>query len=67
MRRAFANHPGKLRQAAYVTGTIGPADRAALVRHLESCERCRDEVAGLAALPGLLRRLPAPGGRAAPG
>jgi predicted lipoprotein with Yx(FWY)xxD motif len=29
------------------------------VRHLASCERCRDEVAGLAALPGLLRRLPA--------
>ena len=43
----------------YVTGAIGPADRAALVRHLASCERCRDELAGLAALPGLLRRLPA--------
>lgn len=43
----------------YVTGAIGPADRAALVRHLASCEQCRDELAGLAALPGLLRRLPA--------
>ena len=43
----------------YVTGAIGPADRAALVRHLVSCQRCRDELAGLAALPGLLRRLPA--------
>ena len=43
----------------YVTGAIGPSDRAALVRHLASCERCRDELVGLAALPGLLRRLPA--------
>jgi predicted lipoprotein with Yx(FWY)xxD motif len=58
----------------YVTGAIAPADRAALVRHLASCQRCRDELAGLAALPGLLRRLPAraaaqpPGaGAAAPG
>jgi anti-sigma factor RsiW len=42
----------------YVTGAIAPADRAALVRHLASCERCRDELAGLAGLPGLLRRLP---------
>jgi predicted lipoprotein with Yx(FWY)xxD motif len=29
------------------------------VRHLASCERCRDEVTGLAALPGLLHRLSA--------
>ena len=29
------------------------------MRHLASCERCRDQVAGLAALPALLRRLPA--------
>jgi predicted lipoprotein with Yx(FWY)xxD motif len=36
-----------------------PGDRAALVRHLASCERCRDELAGLAALPAVLRRLPA--------
>jgi predicted lipoprotein with Yx(FWY)xxD motif len=43
----------------YLTGAIAPSDRAALVRHLASCERCRDELAGLAALPGLLRRLPA--------
>ena len=43
----------------YLTGAIAPADRAALVQHLASCERCRDELAGLAALPGLLSRLPA--------
>jgi hypothetical protein len=29
-----------------------------LVRHLASCERCRDELSGLAALPALLRRPP---------
>jgi predicted anti-sigma-YlaC factor YlaD len=27
-----------------------------VVRHLASCERCRDELAGLAGLPGLLSR-----------
>lgn len=44
---------------AYVVGAISPRDRAVLVRHLESCDHCRDELAGLAALPGLLRRVPA--------
>jgi anti-sigma factor RsiW len=42
---------------AYLVGSISARDRARLVRHLESCERCRDELAGLAALPGLLHRL----------
>jgi predicted lipoprotein with Yx(FWY)xxD motif len=50
-----------------VTGAIAPADRAALVRHLASCQRCRDELAGLAALPALLRRLPAPAPAQPPG
>jgi predicted lipoprotein with Yx(FWY)xxD motif len=44
----------------YVTVAITPADRAVAVLHLASCEWCRDELAGLAALPALLRRLPAP-------
>lgn len=43
---------------AYIVGAISPRDRAVLVRHLESCDHCRDELAGLAALPGLLRRVP---------
>ncbi len=43
----------------YVTGAIAPADRTVVVRHLASCEWCRDELAGLAALPALLRRPPA--------
>ncbi len=43
---------------AYLVGSISVQDRAWLVRHLESCEQCRDELAGLAALPGLLHRAP---------
>lgn len=42
---------------AYLVGSISARDRARLVRHLGSCERCRDELAGLAALPGLLHRM----------
>ena len=43
----------------YVLGAIAPADRAAVSRHLASCPRCREEVAGLAGLPALLRKVPA--------
>jgi anti-sigma factor RsiW len=42
---------------AYLVGAISTRDREPLVRHLGSCERCRDELAGLAALPGLLHRV----------
>ena len=40
----------------YLTGAIAPPDRAAVVRHLAACADCRAELAGLAALPALLRR-----------
>jgi predicted lipoprotein with Yx(FWY)xxD motif len=40
----------------YLTGSILPADRVVVVRHLASCAACRSEVADLAGLPGLLRR-----------
>ena len=40
----------------YLTGSIAPADRAVVVRHLADCEQCRAELAGLASLPALLRR-----------
>ena len=40
----------------YLTGSILPADRAVVVRHLASCPACRSELADLAGLPGLLRR-----------
>jgi predicted lipoprotein with Yx(FWY)xxD motif len=40
----------------YLTGSILPADRAVVVRHLASCAICRAELSDLSALPGLLRR-----------
>jgi predicted lipoprotein with Yx(FWY)xxD motif len=40
----------------YLTGAITPADRPVVLRHLASCEWCREELTGLAGLPGLLRR-----------
>jgi hypothetical protein len=43
----------------YVLGAITPADRARVSRHLASCPGCREEVAGLARLPALLRKVPA--------
>ena len=42
----------------YVLGAITPAGRAVVGRHLVSCPRCRDEVAGLAGIPAMLRRVP---------
>lgn len=42
----------------YLLGAIGPADRDRVGRHLASCTRCRDELAGLAGLPGLLGTVP---------
>jgi Putative zinc-finger len=43
----------------YVLGAIGPADRAVVDGHLAWCRACREELAGLAALPALLGRVPA--------
>ena len=43
----------------YVFGAITPPDRATVVRHLATCPNCRDELVGLAGLPGLLLRPPA--------
>jgi hypothetical protein len=42
----------------YVVGAIAPADRSAVDSHLVCCAGCRDELAGLAALPALLGRVP---------
>jgi hypothetical protein len=42
----------------YVLGAIGAAERAQGEQHLATCLRCREELAGLAGLPGLLRRIP---------
>jgi len=43
----------------YVLGSIAPAQRAQADRHLAACPRCRAELAGLAGLPALLRKVPA--------
>jgi hypothetical protein len=42
----------------YVVGAIGPADRAIVDSHLAWCAGCREELAGLAALPGRLGSVP---------
>jgi hypothetical protein len=62
----------------YVLGAADPAERTLVRMHLAWCRDCREELTGLAGLPGLLRRVPAaeadkllasdagPGGRAGP-
>lgn len=45
---------------AYVLGALDTVERRELERHLDTCSACRDELAGLSALPGLLDRLDAP-------
>ena len=42
---------------AYVLGALSPAERAEYERHLSTCPSCRESVAQLAVLPGLLSRL----------
>jgi hypothetical protein len=44
---------------SYVLGSLAPAERAEFQRHLSGCRACRDAVAELAVLPGLLGRLDA--------
>lgn len=44
---------------SYVLGALAPAERAAFEGHLAGCGACREAVASLAVLPGLLGRLSA--------
>jgi anti-sigma factor RsiW len=55
------NQCARIRQelGVYLVGTIEPARREAVARHLATCPECRAELAGLAGLPALLRRVPA--------
>jgi anti-sigma factor RsiW len=46
----------RLELGVYVLGVIGSADRIAVDAHLACCADCRDELAELAGLPGLLSR-----------
>jgi hypothetical protein len=43
----------------YVLGAIDPGERTQVEGHLATCRDCRDELAGLAALPALLARVTA--------
>lgn len=47
----------RLSLGAYVLGALDPVERAAVDEHLSECLACRDELAGLAAMPGLLSRV----------
>jgi len=42
---------------AYVLGALSPTERAEYERHLGACPSCREAVATLAVIPGLLSRL----------
>ncbi len=46
--------------AAYVLGALEPADRRRVEAHLARCESCREALATLASLPGLMSRLSLP-------
>ena len=50
----------EIRQAlgVYVLGAIDPAERAQVDEHLATCSECRDELASLAGLPAMLRKVP---------
>jgi hypothetical protein len=50
----------EIRQAlgVYVLGAIDPAERAQVDEHLASCPACREELASLAGLPAMLRKVP---------
>jgi anti-sigma factor RsiW len=49
----------RLELGVYLLGTIEPAQRTLVDRHLAACPACRAELSGLAGLPALLRRVPA--------
>lgn len=51
--------PLRLSLGAYLLGALDPADRADVEAHLVHCPGCREELASLAGLPGLLSRLTA--------
>jgi hypothetical protein len=49
--------PFEVNDGAYILGALGPAERADFEHHLATCPTCRESVAQLAVLPGLLGRL----------
>jgi anti-sigma-K factor RskA len=60
MTRGEVMHCEHAREAgAYVLGSLGPGERTMYERHLSVCPVCREAVAEIAVLPGLLGRLDA--------
>lgn len=55
----MANHPYD-QLTAYVDGALSQSDAAEVAAHLAECESCRDTVADLAAVRGLLARVHVP-------
>ena len=49
--------PEHVALGAYLLGALDPRERAEVEHHLSECRRCRDEVAELAPLPGLMSRI----------
>ena len=47
----------RLSLGAYVLGGLGPAQRGEVERHTATCPACQAELAGLATVPALLRRI----------
>jgi anti-sigma factor RsiW len=47
----------RLELGAYLLGGLDGSDRACVAAHLAICAACRDDLAGLAPLPGLLARI----------
>ena len=58
-QRATGVDPFREWDAAYVLGSLDPAERRAFEDHLRTCAACRAAVAELAGMPGLLRMVPA--------
>lgn len=49
--------PEHVALGAYLLGALDPRERAEVELHLGQCRRCRDEIAELAPLPGLMSRI----------
>jgi hypothetical protein len=50
-------HEETVALGAYLVGALDHRDRADVEAHLASCRQCRDELADLAPLPGLMSRI----------
>jgi hypothetical protein len=51
------SHDETVALGAYLMGSLDAQDRVAYESHLANCRRCREELASLAGLPGLMSRI----------